>query len=429
MIWPGRFFILLLSCQCLITDAVAQQALPDPLTLEQAMGFAGDMSYASLVDAQAVIEQAESELSAARAPGSLQAELELQAAYIEPSPFAPDQDHDDNTARLRVHRQLYDFGQSELKISSASEELASSKQHLDYLKALRRIDIARHFFAVILADLKYAWDNEAMAVAYVTYDKAKDNYELKRISDVELLAVQNSYEDVRYQRYQSESEQRASRALLAEVLNRPGNLPTNLQRPKLHYDQRELPDYESLLQQAMQNNPQLQRLDSQVESAHKMMQAARQQIRPKLSAAVEVSEYSRQASSNDDWRASLNLTIPLLENEAMKSDVARYRSQWLKLRAMLLEEQTRVRYRILKLWQNIGLLKTRREQMQVKQDYRELSLDRSRALYEMEATTDLGDAMVAISEVRYRQAETDFKLALAWMELNLLLGHDVYDKS
>jgi len=144
---------------------------------------------------------------------------------------------------------------------------------------------------------------------------------------------------------------------------------------------------------------------------------------------VEVSEYSRQASSNDDWRASLNLTIPLLENEAMKSEVARYRSQWLKLRAMLLEEQTRVRYRILKLWQNIGLLKTRREQMQVKQDYRELTLDRSRALYEMEATTDLGDAMVAISEVRYRQAETDFKLALAWMELNLLLGHDVYDES
>ena len=67
--------------------------------------------------------------------------------------------------------------------------------------------------------------------------------------------------------------------------------------------------------------------------------------------------------------------------------------------------------------------------MLLKQDFRELALDRSRALYEMEATTNLGDAMVAVSEVRFKQAETDFQLALAWMELNLLLGQPVYDKS
>jgi outer membrane protein TolC len=429
MISQGRFFLFLLTCQCLITDVSAQQGLPDPLSLDQAMGFASDMNHASLMSAQAIIEQAESELSAARSPSSLQAELILEAAYIEPSSFSLDQDHDDNTARLRVHRQLYDFGQSDLKISSASEQLASSKQHLDYLKGLRQIDIARHFFQVILADLKYAWDNEAMAVAYVNYDRAQDNHALNRISDVALLAAENAYQDIRYQRYISEAGQRSSRALLAEVLNKPGNLPANLQIPRLQYHQREVPDYESLLAQAMQNNGQLQRLDSRVESTHKMMQAARQQLRPKLNAAVEVSEYSRIASSNDDWRASLNLTIPLLETEAMKSDVARYRSQWLEQRAMLQEEQARVRQRVLKLWQNINLLKTRREQMQVKQDFRELSLDRSRALYEMEFTTDLGDAMVAISEVRFKQAETDFQLALAWMELNLLLGHSVYDES
>jgi outer membrane protein TolC len=429
MIGKNRALIFFLSCCCLVADVYAEQEIPDPLSLDQAIRYADDLSYASFVNAQAEIEQAQAELSRARSPESLQAELMLQAAVIEPSPFALDQDKGDHLARLSLRRQLYDFGRSDLQITSASDNLASSRENLDYLKGVRQIEIARQFFNVILSDLKYAWDNEAMAIAYVNYDKAQENHALNRISDVALLEAENDYQQIRYQRYISENEQRASRALLAEILNQPGSLPSSLKKPELQYHTRELPGYEQLLQQAMQNNVRLKQLSTRVESAHKMMQAARQQQRPTLDAQVEVSEYARDAGSYDDWRASVNLRIPLLETEAMKSEASRYRSQWLKQRAMLLEEQSRVRQRVLRLWQNISLLKTRREQVQISQDFRELALDRSRALYEMEATTNLGDAMVAISEVRFRQAETDFQLALAWMELNLLLGQTVYDES
>jgi len=44
-------------------------------------------------------------------------------------------------------------------------------------------------------------------------------------------------------------------------------------------------------------------------------------------------------------------------------------------------------------------------------------------MYEMELKTDLGNAMVAVSEIRYLQAKTEFELALAWMELELVLGN------
>lgn len=425
-----RFHIIfLLLFQCLSVRGFADQPLPDPLTLDQAMAFAADMSHPVLIDARAEIEQAQAEASQARAPESLQAEVLLQAAVIEPSPFSLDQGNDDHIARLSIRRQLYDFGESDLKISSADSNLQSTRGYVDYLKNVRQIEIARHFFNVILSDLKYAWDNEAMAVAYVAYDKAQENHALNRVSDVELLEAENAYQAIRYQRNTSEAQQRSTRALLAEVLNQPGRLPSNLKYPTLRYHTRQLPGYETLLETAMQSNIQLQHLSTQVDSAHQMMQAARRQQRPNLDAEIEVSEYSREQGSNDQWRASLNLTIPLLETHAMKSEVSRYRSQWLRLRAMLLEHQSEMRQRVLELWQKIALLKTRREQLQVMESYRELSLDRSRALYEMEATTDLGDAMVAISEVRFRQAKTRFDLALAWMELNLLLGHAVYDES
>ncbi len=416
-----------LSCVW-IQQAMAEEALPDPLTFDYALQQAQDLNHHILISAQANVVRAESELSSALAPTSLNASLILRAAYIEPSEFSLDQDNDDHLARLSVSKQLYDFGQTDLKVESANATLESSRSYMDYLIGLRQLDIARRYFEVILADLRYAWDNEAMAIAYVNFDKAQDRHALNQISDVALLEAENDYQAVRLQRNMSENTQRSSRALLAEVMNKPGALPSQLQRPQLTYHQQEVPEFEQLLKQAMQDNPQLKHLTVLAEAAQKRMQAARHQQRPTLNAELEMSEYSRDSGSNDDLRASLNLTIPLLENDAMKSQVALYRSQWLSNRAALLETQSRVRQRVLELWQAIRLAKTRREQVTVMQDYRELSLDRSRALYEMEATTDLGDAMVAISEVRYRQAEADFQLALAWMELKLLLGQNVYEK-
>ena len=67
--------------------------------------------------------------------------------------------------------------------------------------------------------------------------------------------------------------------------------------------------------------------------------------------------------------------------------------------------------------------------MLLAQDFRDLSLDKHRALYEMEVATNLGDAMVAISEVQFKQAEVDFNLALAWMELDLITGKGVQGES
>ena len=59
-------------------------------------------------------------------------------------------------------------------------------------------------------------------------------------------------------------------------------------------------------------------------------------------------------------------------------------------------------------------------------NYRELYLDQRRALYEMEAEANLGDAMVRISEAQRYMAETQFKTAMAWARLDALLGKTVY---
>jgi len=349
------------------------------------------------------------------------AQLELQAAYIEASNIAFDQSSNDSNAVLHLVKPLYDFGASDKKILAADIEQQAWQANMPYVIAQRKIEIAKYFFEVILSDFKYAWDNEELAIAYVRHEAVKDRYALAQISDLELLESESRYMDTLHRRTVSEVAQRHSRATLAEVLNKPAQLPSNLILPELSFLQAELPDYSSLIDKVLLTNPQLKLTEKQYDAAEHRLQTENNQLSPLLSAELKISEYTR-TTSNDDMRASLNLTIPLYESSSMKSQASMARAALLKQRAKLLSLKSQLRKQALSLWQNIALLKTRYQQLLVTQELRELNLDKKRALYEMEVATDLGNSMVAISEIRYMRAKNEYALALAWMQLHLLTG-------
>ncbi len=55
-------------------------------------------------------------------------------------------------------------------------------------------------------------------------------------------------------------------------------------------------------------------------------------------------------------------------------------------------------------------------------DYRELYIDRARALYDLEEAADLGDSMVQQSAAAHFNASTEYSLALAFERLALMVG-------
>ena len=397
--------------------------LPDPLTLEYAVQLAEDDQHPQLMQADARLLEADAELREAQAGYALELDLRLEVARIEPSELAANQNQEDNAALLQLHKPLYDFGQTGDKTEAAEVLRQAVDNDRGYVVQQRKIEISRQYFQVLLADLKYAWDNEAMSIAYIRYDQAQDRHALGEISEIDLLTAQSNYEEVRHRRYVSESSQYLSRVALAEVLNRQGQLSSNLKMPDFYSWQYELPESSVLLEKSLKFNPQLKLQNAQVLASYKRLESARKQNHPRLGLDLEYAEYARDTSSRDDWRAELNLTIPLLEHEGMQAKTAKARANWLSDRARLLEVQAEVRQRVLSLWQQIYLLKTQRQVRRVAMNLRELELDRNRAMYEMELKTDLGDAMVAVSEVRYLQAKTEFELALAWMELELVMAN------
>ena len=92
------------------------------------------------------------------------------------------------------------------------------------------------------------------------------------------------------------------------------------------------------------------------------------------------------------------------------------------MQAELADAEEQVRQQVLELWLRLDALRIQREEMTTASEYRELYLDRSRALYELEVKTDLGDAMVRLTETERDVLKTEFEIALAWEQLDLLLG-------
>lgn len=403
-----------------------ESALPEPLTLDYALSLAAESSHPRLqiIDAEQAVSEAQKQ-SAESAYG-LNAEMELRALWSKPSPLALNQQTDDHRALLRIQKRLYDFGRTRQQMEAEETELEALKINRQAEIERRKIDIARRYFDVILSDLKFAWQDEAMATAYVTYDRIRDQHELALRSDVDLLRAEADYQKVRMSRYQAEIQQRRTRALLAEELNRPDQLSSKLLRPALNVRNNKIAEYDELIKRMQTSNPQIKLAQQRLQAAARRLQAARIEGRPELTAEVDIADYSRETAGNNNWRAGLYLTVPLFDNPQIKAQVAKKRADWLRQKAELADIKLQMRQQLLELWQDVQFLQVSYEQLMAEMDAREIALDKSRALYEMEVKTDLGNSMVNVSEMQFKQAQLEFNLTIAWMKLHWLLGEKVY---
>ncbi|MGB5493168.1 MAG: TolC family protein, partial [Sedimenticolaceae bacterium] len=102
--------------------------------------------------------------------------------------------------------------------------------------------------------------------------------------------------------------------------------------------------------------------------------------------------------------------------------VAAARAELRRSSAALTAAEYGLRQQVLELWLRLGNLRTRLNGLKVRGDYRELYLDRSRALYELEVKTDLGDAMTEISAVELDLAQAEFDWIMTQARLDALAG-------
>ena len=430
---PFRYFLLYLlvtGSGCSLALAQEQPGLaplPEPLTLDYALSQV-DIAHPDLQVGEAAIKVTRAEQQLIESDTGIKSRIVGRLRWVQPPSYNPDQTHDDHRLGIVVDKMLYDFGRTKSRLEAMQQNIESQQILYEDIRQQRRIEIMQRYFDVVLADLYFYQMNEAMAVAFIELDKRRDRNELGQVSDIQVLEQETEYQRIRKLRFQSQNQQRVTRARLAYVLGRPGQLPDSVSRPEnLSQLLRALPEVEILQTQAMQNSNLLRALRAQIAAGQAQLAALRAGDNPVLFGEATANAYTKERSSYDDWRVSVQLEVPLTTGGRVDADTARQQAELYRLQAELTATEEEIKQRVLELWLELDALLIQREQMRAQMNYRELYLDRSRALYELEVKTNLGDSMVRVTEAERQALQTDFNIALAWEKMDTLTGAHALD--
>lgn len=420
------FSILSLGLFSIISVSAENETLPEVLTLELALQKAS-ADHPQLQIVRAEVEKAHAEQLSAEAFTGLESKISGRVRWIDPSEVAFDQDQGDHKLSLFANKRLYDFGYS-ASLEEAAEAGVTSKEYL-YRHALNkhRIAIMAAYFDVLLADLRNTRDQEEMTVAYLTFDRARNRHELGMLSEIDLLELESISMAKLVLFRQSGYQQYSTRTNLANILNMPGNPQSDLETPELEGNNRKIPDdISEWVGIAEKQNPLLLSLQAKVLANNQRLASARGITNPVLTGQVEVSKYAREAGGYDNWRAGVTLDIPLKTSGKAKAVIAEYRAELLKAKAELEQQRRQVGQKLLELWNELKTLYVERDSLEALMDYRDLYLDRSRAIYQLEVKADLGDAQAKIMDAQLKVMQNKFAIALAWARVEAMLGLKVY---
>jgi outer membrane protein TolC len=297
----------------------------------------------------------------------------------------------------------------------------SRQWQLLQVRQQRRLDVMARYFDVLLADLEYARDNEALAIDYIHFDRARARNELGKVSDIEMLELESSYQQSLLKMTASRNRQRITRSQLAISLNRPLDLPAELSSPELTISVK-LPEIQVLVEKALRENPKIKTIQAELQAAKKQLQASEAKDNPVLRAELEAAAYQRELGGRNPLTAALVFELPLYQGDRVASEIAEGRALVTRKQAELAAYRLALQQQLLDHWMALERLQVEREELLVTGDFRDLYLDRSRTLYEMDMAADLGDSMTQIADLQLQQAKNSFQIELTRARIQALTG-------
>ena len=420
---PGLTLVLWM----LLFNTSGAQELVRALTLEAALATI-EAAHPDFLSAQADRDAAlaDRDIAASRMDSTVNLEGILRSGS---HPWGNREFLPDNSVRLIARKTLYDFGRSSAAEQAGLAELNARQADLVTVRDRRRLEVMTRYFDVLIADMQYTADNELMAVNYVRFDHGRDNFAAGRISSIDLAELETNFQDALQKRNISSQKVRITRAMLANAMNRPGNLPGDLVDPKLEGNNRVLPEYEALLSIMLANNPRLIAQQEMMAAAQRRLESVRAEKGPTLEAEIQAADFSRPAITRDNLSAGLILTWPLHQGSRADSRVARELALLNKVQAGSEKLRMDLTQAMLETYLAIVELQgAGRSSAQKQVEHRDLILERSRGLYELELRSNLGTSSVGTVEANLRARRNEYQLALDFARLEAMLGSPLEGK-
>jgi len=415
-----RLGVMLFLCMTSMSWAVENtQRLPEPLTLDAALAIAADQNP-SVILAQVRSQQANAQLISLASAEGIKMNFTGGLARREFN----GRDEEFNNAYLTLQKQLFDFNRSALAQTAALTKMQAD-QALERLAVSEyRQSVIRAFYDVLVADATYAVENEQLAIEYVSLDHAKEELAVGKKSELDIAVLDTPYQRTLVRRSSAESQQRITRAALAELLGFPNRLPETLLKP-LQADllKRKVDDPKVLQVKALENNPELKAAELMIEAAELALQSTEKMNLPRIDAIGRAGWHSQVETQYEGrWRADLAISMPILDGGYKDAEVNKAKAELHKQRALRLALERQTRQAVLETVLSLERLKGREAQVKVAGDFAERYLDKSRAEYQFERKTDLGDALVRVTRSELEMIQLQRDRAILWDSLAKLLG-------
>jgi len=416
------------------TDAQYEEnirlSLPEPLTLEYALSLYNEASNPTIRLASADYASASARRRLTESKNGFKIDAYASLVAVKPSSILRDNYPDrnnDHEVGISMSKKLYDFGRQEAYLSAADLRVDAANFSFQGKMGENYLNILSNYFNVILADLRFNRDNEALAMAFIRFDRARIKNEMKRVSELEVMRLQNIFQRVNKERFRSETLQRLERAKLANSLNHPGQLPGELEIPDLSKIpalsiNRELPELEVIENRVLSGNQELQQLETQLKAENQQLKAYKADKYPVLTAELESTWHSRELGGSDKARAGVTVHVPIYQGGEYNANIELSKAKIMSLTTSIDILKVQLKQQALEIWLELDTLKQQVKQVESALDYREMYLDKSRTDYDSELKSDLGDSMVQLSEAQLLDMETRFSIAYQWAKLDVLAG-------
>ena len=420
-------FLLLIGVS-LASAVVTAAELPDePLNLSAVLKFA-DSPHPSLIGAESDLESAKVNSDFYNSANQLHLEAILYPQRVDRAMPGGANSLSDGSATISLSHPIYDFGRRSADRAVANVEVQRSQHHLDYVLAQRRIEIMRRFFDVLIADLTYSVQDEKMTLSFLRYDRFLEEMEMfEAHAEVDVLKLETIYREEFAKRQEYNFNRIETRRNLALAMGFTDYVPRDFQMPDLSaYLEREVPEFETLLELILATNYDLKQAELNLEKALMAVEVSNSKFKPQLDIVLEATEWEEEVGSRNSASIGLRLHVPLAAGSQKNRDRRLSQIAVDQARAKLVETEHAIRKRSFELWKALTVFHLDISAAEVRLNYRDQYMDRARTLYELEESSDLGDAQAELLRASLEDYRTKFNLALTWSEIDALTGNQVH---
>lgn len=370
----------------------AAETAPADIPIDAVMDAIAKNGTHAFAEAEADIAIARARLDGARSGLMPRLGLSATGKYYETTVKANRADDDREIfGTLELVQPIYDFGQTYGQIRSKRAQLAAAEARALEARHTVMMEGLALYYDLHASELRLRALFEDHASAYVTWERAKERYDIGQLSQIDVARDLADVERTRLAYYEERARNGDYRVRLADLSGLVFGEEL-VSPPKPPADKPADVDLDAVTASAVEKNPGVIVLAREMEA----VRAEREGTwpLPKLEAFGDINHYSRDLRGRDEWAAGARVSWPIFDGGLKVADRARLAGEEGKLSARLENAKRALRISLRKLVIGRENAYQRVIAARAKLEYSTRMLLQRQRQYEQERVTRLGSAMI-----------------------------------